>query len=78
MKYNWRIGVVGFGSRPEEVFLNKVAEIYIRTITPEPFTRGIQSGSKNDIAIPYCPWCREPVTTRDVTEAKWWTVSATE
>lgn len=56
MSHHFRKGSVGFGLRKEEVYRNKVAEVFIR----------VEGGSQNDIAIPYCPWCREPVLTNEI------------
>lgn len=51
-----KLGLVGFGTRPEETFHNKVAEVFIR----------VKGDSALDIAIPYCPWCTQPVLTLEV------------
>jgi hypothetical protein len=45
---------VGFG-KPRAPFRNKTAEIYIRTAVPD-----------TDVVIAYCPFCSQPVTTREI------------
>ena len=56
MKHYFKRGTIGFGQRQEEVYHNKIAEVFIR----------IKGESKNDIAIPYCPFCREAVMTCEI------------
>lgn len=56
MANHFRKESIGFGSRPKEIYKNKVAEVFIR----------VEGGSQNDIAIPYCPWCKEPVLTHEI------------
>ena len=55
MENAYRIGTVGFGERKNETYRNKVAEVFIH----------IEGGSKNDIAIPFCLWCKAPVFTQE-------------
>lgn len=47
-------GIVGFGSRPENVYKNRIAEVFIRC------DKGY------DLSLPYCPMCKEPVMTHEV------------
>lgn len=63
MANRFRLGHIGFGSRSDEVFRNKTAEVYVR-IDAEPGPD--QNKTKNDLAIPYCPFCREPVLTEEI------------
>jgi hypothetical protein len=68
MTYHVRMGHVAFGSRKEEAYHNKVAEVFIRV---ENGARVLPGGNEKaklntDIAIAYCPWCREAVMTMEI------------
>lgn len=70
---------IEFGSRREEVYRNKLADVFIRVengaqIIPQdgnPPKEGARA-SKNspkentDIALAYCPWCQAPVETHEI------------
>lgn len=67
MRFAWALGKVGFGYRSDEIYLNKVAEVYIRCDAPAHWTNIVHGKSRQDLPIPYCPWCRSPITTFEVT-----------
>lgn len=54
MRHHFRNGHIGFGSRPKTVYKNKSTEIFIRA-------------EGEDIPLAYCPWCKSPVLTFEVT-----------
>lgn len=56
MGFHFRAGHIGFGERPESIYKNKVAEVFVR----------IAGGPEQDFVLPYCPFCREPVLTREI------------
>lgn len=73
MAHHFRLDHVGFGSRPDEVYRNTVAEVFIRVeggaqrFGGENACGEPQNPKPNtDLAIPYCPWCREPVLTNEI------------
>lgn len=55
MENRYHSGIIGFGTRSENVYHNQVAEVFIR----------VQHGQEHDIALPYCPWCCMPVMVRE-------------
>ena len=59
MFHAFRSGIVGFGTRKAEILHNKAAEVFLRT---RPSTQA----NTYDTPIPYCPWCTQPVTTREI------------
>jgi len=72
---------IEFGSRREEAYHNKLADVFIRIeggaqVVPEDgrppkegaisSTRGRISKPNTDIALAYCPWCTAPIETHEV------------
>lgn len=53
MAASFRNGDIGFGTRPEETYKNKVDGVFIR----------VARGSEYDIPLAYCPYCAAPVIT---------------
>ena len=78
MSQHYRRGVIEFGNRKAETTFNKSADVFLRveggaqifrSPTDEQYQNGVRQvlvKPNTDIALPYCPWCREPVMTLEV------------
>ena len=64
-----KLGYIQFGSRNEEVYRNQLAEVFLRVedgaqILPDG--HGGREKNNTDIPIAYCPFCTQPVLTREI------------
>ena len=74
MAQHYRRGIIAFGSRPAETAFNKSIDVYVRieggaqivADMREIFSDAPAPKPNTDIALPYCPWCKEPVMTREI------------
>jgi len=72
MSAQWRHGVIEFGQRRVETSVNRLADVYIRVENGAQiahgsvFPGGPDYKPNTDIALPFCPWCREAVITMEV------------
>jgi hypothetical protein len=63
-----RLGHIGFGSRIDEVYHNKLMDVFFRVEDGAQILPGGERQPKpnTDIAIPYCPWCNEAILTLEI------------
>jgi len=72
MAHHFHKGVIQFGQRKEETATNRLSDVFIRieggaqVAHSSVFPDGPNYKPNTDIALPYCPWCREPVMTVEI------------
>jgi hypothetical protein len=61
-------GHIAFGSRKNEVYHNKLTEVFIRVENGARILPGGKQKPKlnTDIAIPYCPFCNAAIITMEI------------